>query len=211
MAQNYKVQAGDHTSSLAAQFGFANFQTIWDDPHNEALRKKRTDPHVLNPGDVIYIPDKEPKSVERPTGKLHVFEVQRQNLLLKLIVRDFDDQPVANTDCVLVIDDATYNLTTDAHGRIEKEIQRTAQGGTLKIPSLEYEFPVKIGYLDPVDEETGWRARLINLGYHLAPQDTSDKLLLQYAIEEFQCDYKLKVTGVLDAGTRSKLKEVHGG
>jgi hypothetical protein len=211
MAQTYTIQGGDHTSGIAARFGFADFHTIWDHPQNAALKKKRSDPHVLMPGDALFVPDKEPKTVERPTGRVHTFQVKQQRLFLKLAVRDFDDQAVANTDCVLEVDGTVYNLQTDGKGRIDKEIPRNAQGGTLKIPSLGYEFPVKIGYLDPVDEETGWRARLINLGYHAGPLDAPDKLLLQYAIEEFQCDYKLRVTGVLDAGTRAKLKEVHGG
>ena len=210
MPQNYSVKDGDHISGIAAKFGFFDFKSVWNAPENTELRIKRQDPHVLMPGDSLYIPDKQQKTIGRPTGAVHTFVIKRQPLLLKLALRDFDDQPIANTECVLEIDGAVFSLKTDGEGRIEQKIEAGAQGGTLKIPDLEYEFPVKIGYLNPIDEDSGWRARLINLGYHAGPLDSPDKLL-QYAIEEFQCDYKLKVTGILDASTQAKLKEVYGG
>jgi len=211
MAQSYKIQPGDHASRLADRFGFADFKTIWNDPQNAALRAKRNDPHVLMPGDTIHIPDKQQKTVDRPTGKMHTFVVKRRKLLLKLTVLDFDARPVAKKDCELEIDGAIFKLQTDANGCIQQAIPRTAIGGTLKIPDLAYEFPVKIGHLDPVEEDTGWRARLINLGYHPGVMDSNDGLQLQHAIEEFQCDHKLKVTGIPDAATRAQLKGTHGG
>jgi hypothetical protein len=211
MAQTYTIQPGDHASRLADQFGFADFQTIWSDPQNSGLRAKRADPHVLMPGDKLYIPDKQQKTVDRPTGKLHTFVVKRKQLLLKLTVLDFDDQPVAKNDCELEIDGKIFKLQTDAQGRIQQPISRSAVGGKLKIIDLDYEFPVKIGHLDPVEEDTGWRARLINLGYHLGAVDSPDDPQLKYALEEFQCDHKLKVTGELDSATRAKLKGMHGG
>jgi hypothetical protein len=211
MAQSYKVQHGDHASRLAEQFGFADFRTIWNDPQNAELRAKRSDPHVLMPGDTLHIPDKQQKTVDRPTGKLHRFVVKRQKLLLKLTILDFDDEPVAKKDCELEIDGKIFKLQTDAKGRIEQPIPRTAIGGKLRIPDLDYELPVKIGHLDPVEEDTGWRARLINLGYYAGALDSQDDRQVKYAIEEFQCDHRLKATGVLDAATRAKLKGMHGG
>jgi hypothetical protein len=40
--------------------------------------------------------------------------------------------------------------------------------------------------------------------------DQADGLRLHYALEQFQFDYKLEVTGEPDAATRTKLREVHG-
>jgi N-acetylmuramoyl-L-alanine amidase len=210
MGTNHTIEDGEHLSSIAAKFGFADFKTIWNDPGNEELRQRVADPHVLLPGDVVFIPDTKLGVAQRPTGQTHVFFLKASKLLLQLRVQDFDNQPIANTECVLEIDGQIFNLRTDGQGNIQQKIARTAVGGTLKLPDLDYEFPVKIGYLNPVDDETGWRARLTNLGYHLGPLDSSDKLLLQYAIEEFQCDHKLKVTGVMDDATKAKLEDEHG-
>jgi hypothetical protein len=71
-------------------------------------------------------------------------------------------------------------------------------------------MPVKIGHLDPLDEETGWKARLINLGYYEGCLADPDGTRFQYAIEEFQCDQDVKVSGKLDDSTKAKLKQVHG-
>ena len=40
--------------------------------------------------------------------------------------------------------------------------------------------------------------------------DGLNTALMHYALEEFQCDQKLSVTGELDSATRAKLKELHG-
>jgi hypothetical protein len=70
--------------------------------------------------------------------------------------------------------------------------------------------PVRIGDLDPVNEETGQMARLANLGYYRASLDKPDQDELLSAIEEFQCDNKLAVDGDCGPKTQAKLKEVHG-
>jgi len=101
-------------------------------------------------------------------------------------------------------------MQSGGDGLIQADIPRTAQTGTLRIPLLELEYSIKIGHLDPIDEDSGWQARLINLGYHADPSGDTDQEQLRYAIEEFQCDHQLSVTGALDAETRAKLNELHG-
>jgi N-acetylmuramoyl-L-alanine amidase len=209
MTASHTVAQGEHLSRIAREYGFRNFNTIWDHPQNAELKKKRANPNVLNPGDTLYIPDKEQKTVGRPTAQLHTFTVPARKLMLRIVVRDFDNQPVVNSACVLEIADAKYNLTTNAQGRIEQAIPDTAEDGVLRIPSLEIDVPVKVGHLDPAEEELGWQ-RLINLGYHAEALSDEDDRKLRQSVEEFQCDYKMKVTGELDASTRAKLKEIHG-
>jgi hypothetical protein len=36
----------------------------------------------------------------------------------------------------------------------------------VKLPAVDIEFAFKIGHLPPEDEEFGWQARLVNLGYY---------------------------------------------
>jgi hypothetical protein len=68
MSTNHVIEQGEHLSHLAAQYGFRDYLTIWDHPNNAALKDKRQNPNVLFPGDSVFIPDKEKKSVSRPTG-----------------------------------------------------------------------------------------------------------------------------------------------
>jgi hypothetical protein len=208
----HTVQQGEHLSRIAFLYGFRDYQTIWNHPENAQLKAKRKTPNILLPGDKLFIPDKVPKVEVRPTGQSHRFQLAGQSLKLRIVLRDFDNQPIAGTACVLDVEGQSYDLQTDSEGLIEVDIPAGAENGTLRVPDLELAHAVKIGHLDPVDEDSGWQARLINLGYFAGStgDDSADDLRLHYAIEQFQCDYKLKVTGELDDSTRSKLREVHG-
>jgi len=120
---------------------------------------------------------------------------------------------IAGAQCILEIEGAYYNLTSEKTGLVRQRIPRTAKTGKLRVPSLDIEIPCQVGSLDPIDEDSGWRARLIHLGYHhgdLDAEEDDDQQRLRHAIEEFQCDFKLKVTGQLDAPTRANLKDAHG-
>lgn len=210
MPQSYSVCPGDHVFNIANKFGFRDYRIIWDHPKNAALKQKRINPHVLFPGDSIYIPDKTEKKESIATTCVHRFQISAEPLKLRLVLRDFDNEPVPNMDCELEVEGQIYKLKSNGSGLIEKEIPATAQKGVLRVPDLDLELPIKIGYLDPHDEESGWQGRLINLGYHPGPVGDEDTEHLGYSIEEFQCDHGLKVTGKLDDATRSKLKEAHG-
>lgn len=205
------VQEGDHLTGLAVQFGFLDFNTIWNDPANADLKNKRKDPHILLPGDVLTIPDKRDKNVSIETTKVHTFQIKTQPLKLKLVLKDFDNQPIAGVDCVLVVEGQSFKLKSDGQGMIQTAVPPTAVTGQLTIADLDVDMPVKIGHLDPYDEDPGWRARLINLGYFV-PQsdDDGDAEQLGHALEEFQCDHQLPVTGNLDNATRDQLKTQHG-
>lgn len=206
----HTIQQAEHLSNIAAKYGFYDYLTIWDHPDNADLKKKRGNPHALLPGDVLQIPDKVEKNASCGTAKRHTFKIKRSPLKLRLVLRDFDNEPMADTDCELEIEGSRIPLKTDGDGLVETEVPPTAESGVLYVPSLDMEVAVRIGHLDPHDEESGWLGRLINLGYaddHLGSSSEED---LRSDIEEFQCDYELDVTGVLDAATKAKLKEVHG-
>lgn len=207
MPSQYIVKQGDHLSGIAEQFGFTDYREIWNYPENADLKKQRKNPHVLFPGDCIIVPDKVERIESRSTEKRHKFKLRRDPLILRLALKDFDDLPIANIACELRIGSNLYRLKTDGEGKLEQKIPNSAQGGTLSIPELGMEVPMRIGDLDPVTEKSGWQGRLANLGYN--PGD-SDEEQLRCAIEEFQCDYKLPVTGVLDDATKAKMEQVHG-
>ena len=207
MPTEYIVKQGDHLSGIAERFGFGDYQPIWDHPENAELKNLRNNPHVLFPGDRLIVPDKDLWIESRPTDQQHKFVLKVTPLILRLVIKDFDDLPIAHLDCELQIDGELYRLKSDGDGKIQQEISKSAQGGTLRVPELGLEMAVRVGHLDPVTEKSGWSGRLSNLGYHTG--ESSDEQL-RYAIEEFQCDYKLPVTGVADDETKAKIMKVHG-
>lgn len=211
MSISHTVQQGEHISRIAKQYGYRDYRIIWDAPENADLRKERDNPNVLYPGDTLVIPDKEEKKEQRATGQVHVFQVPAPRLKLRIALKDYDNLPIANERCLLEVAGKTQSLETDGSGILETEIPADAEMGKLTIPNLDIETPVEIGHLDPVEEESGVAARLINLGYFDPSGDTKvDTLRLRYAIEMFQRDFGLKVSGELDSATRAKLREAHG-
>jgi hypothetical protein len=67
----------------------------------------------------------------------------------------------------------------------------------------EFEFVMVVFVdIDEADTDEAALQRLHNLGYEQGPTPAND-------IRDFQTDYKLVVTGTLDAPTKAKLLEVH--
>ena len=136
--------------------------------------------------------------------------------MLRIVFKTIDDQPIANEDCELQVDGRVYSLTTDEDGMIEQRIPSTAEAGRLIFKNSEISFdwiPIKIGHLDPIEEVSGWQARLNNLGYYFGPIDGKLSEYLREAVEEFQCDYfkdPMQVDGECGSKTQAKLKKIHG-
>jgi N-acetylmuramoyl-L-alanine amidase len=133
MAVTHIVKQGETLSGIAAQHGFGNFRTIFDHPNNAALKARR-DPHVLFPGDRVFIPDRIEKNENRQTGAVHVFATEIRPLLLRLKLLDLDRNPIANAICDVGVEtppppvkkDApppkpeTQKIPTDAAGFLER-------------------------------------------------------------------------------------------
>ncbi|MBI3757313.1 MAG: peptidoglycan-binding protein [Deltaproteobacteria bacterium] len=219
MGKYHTVVQGEHLSSLAKKYGFSDYQTIWNDGQNAEVKKKRKNPNVLFPGDRLFIPDKHEKQEARNTEKLHRFVLQQPPLKLQLLVEDLYEKPVAGAAYELELEGESRPRTqnTGGDGKIEEAIPPTVERGVLVIkdpetPLNEIRLAVKIGHLDPVEEISGQKGRLNNLGYYAGPiAEDEDELWFRSAVEEFQCDYQLTVDGICGPQTQAKLREVHDG
>jgi len=215
MPKQHTVKLGEHVARIAEQHGFRTYRIIWDHPANAALRQKRQNPNVLYPGDQVQIPDKQAKRESRPAGQTHRFQVKGEEIILRLVAEDIHGKPIANADCELRIEGQVYRLKSDASGRIEHQVPASSEKGELVIknvetPWKEQTIKLQIGHLHPVEEVSGQVGRLNNLGYYAGGVDPPDELLLQSAVEEFQCDHGLDVDGKCGPDTQQKLLEVHG-
>ncbi len=214
MPKVYTVTPGDTLSSIAEQFGFARFETIWNDEANADLRALRPNPHVLLPGDQVTIPDRVERLESAEAGKRQRFLLHRPALWLRMALRDESDRPHANTPCVLEVAGESHELVTDAGGLLSVEIPRSSTQARLTVDDPELEFdirvPMAIGHLDPVESPSGQRDRLRNLGYYLVEGDEEDEPALRSAVEEFQCDQGLPVTGDCDPATQERLQAQYG-
>lgn len=207
------IEQGEHLSQIAEREGFRDAMTIWNAGENAELRAKRENPGVLYPGDELFVPDKIQQRLPRPTTQTHVFVTKVDLLKLRVAIVDFDNRPIANEPGILVVEGRRRDVTTDGDGVVEVKVPRSARSGQLSFPKYGIELPMSIGELDPVDEASGWRARLVNLGYYRGGIDDDGEVaekLWSWALEEFQCDMKLKVTGQPDGATLARLKKEHG-
>jgi peptidoglycan hydrolase-like protein with peptidoglycan-binding domain len=127
---------------------------------------------------------------------------------------DFDNQPMANLNCKLHVEGDVLELKTDGDGLIEREIPETSQSALVTYTDLgsglDVGIPIKIGHLDPLEEVSGQKGRLNNLGYNAGRVDQGPDEQFKIAVQEFQCDFELKVDGVCGSSTQAKLKEIHG-
>lgn len=215
MSQIHIVQQGEHLSGIAQSNGFRNFHTIWDDPNNAALRARR-DPHVLLPGDKLFIPDHQDKTENRPTGATHVFAVNETRIFLRLKVLDINNQPEKKIPCdEFVGTKPPDNIPTDATGLMDdpNPLDPNVQVGQLVAhiqppppppskdnpnpdppPETQLKFDLRIGKLNPEFKFSGQQARLNNLGYY-AGFTLKDLDQLLWAAEEFECDHITKPVG----------------
>jgi hypothetical protein len=199
----HTVKQGEQLSSIAAQYGFSDYKLIWNDSNNAKLREKR-DPHVLFPGDQVFVPQKVLKNEDGVTTKIHIFEVKEVPLFLRVRVRDIDEKPIDNALYKLDLDskqDPNRSGSTNAEAILTEKIQPTLVDAklavTVTLPSAEKDvdfeidevkYDLKVGFLNPKTTFSGQQARLNNLGYFagFASEETDQ---LRWAIEEFQCDH----------------------
>jgi len=209
MSKEHTVKQGETMASIAHDFGFFSFDTLWNHPGNAELKKRRDNPLVLSPGDVVFIPDKTSKTVSAATNAAHVFVVKRAPLKVRFALLDLQRSPLTKTKVTVFVDGAESSLTTDGDGNIEIAVKATTR--QLKVVVRDEEIVLDVGHLDPVGKTTGLQARLLNLGYfHGEIGDESNVDETNFALRLFQADQDLDVTGEADEQTRAKLIAAHG-
>jgi hypothetical protein len=227
MSHLHRVEPGETISSIAKVNNFANYLTIWNDPGNDGLRTIRHNPHILEVGDSVFIPDL-PENVSHGSDtQRHVFALESPALLLNLQLQDLDGKPIAGQACVLRVDakdqngrealEDTFELDSDKNGKLSQEILEDADIAELTVG--DDRFLIFIGLLGPIGSNQGMRSRLNNLGYFAGLENDTDTEQLRWALEEFQHDHNISPPNgdVDDArnkaklrATQKKLGEIHG-
>jgi N-acetylmuramoyl-L-alanine amidase len=211
---NYTVKDGETIASIADRYGLASWKRIYDHPDNAGFRQKRPNPNLVYPGDIIFVPDQETITYDKPADQEHKFTLKRPKQWLRIKVEDYDTQPLAHEKYKLKVGDRSYEGTTDGTGLLEIEIDVQAASGRLTIG--EHRFDLSIGDLNPIQQTpdggvSGVQGRLRNLGY---PTGAIDGLMgpkTSQAIRYFQADEALPVTGEMDSATRKCLIQRYGG
>ncbi len=211
MPIEHRVTFGEHLPAIAEQHRFRSSKTLWHAPENRALRAQRL-LEVLATGDVVHVPPRGQKTVERATGSRHHFVVVQERLELKLRLVGPGFAPLEGSAVEIATTrpkGASQTLDSDGSGVIAVVIPRSTAKASLVLDGRKYD--IRVGGLDPVSTNLGFFSRLVNLGYiEVTPIDDVNGKEQIAAIEEFQCDHQLPLSGEADAATRAQLVEVHG-
>ena len=205
----YTVRQGDTTASIAYEAGFL-WETIWNHGNNAELKRQRGNPNVLYPGDVLFVPELQPKEEAGATEQRHRFRRRGVPEKLRIRLLDENDEPRSGLPYVLEIDGGLFEGTTNDEGVIEHPISPAARGGRLTVgESGEERYRLNLGHLDPIQEITGVQGRLRNLGMYLGEVNGEMTPETVEAIREFQRHRNLEENGALDDETRRQLADLH--
>jgi hypothetical protein len=125
-----------------------------------------------------------------------------------------EEEPISNAPYIFEVDGSLVDEgKTDGDGGVEIPLPPNAKEGRITVhpgKPEEKTFALQLGGVDPVDEVSGVRQRLANLGFFCAPEGPADAEDLQTSLRKFQEKNSLDVTGKIDDATKSKLKDLHG-
>jgi hypothetical protein len=204
-AISYTVGQGETLTSIAFKFGFFP-DTLWNLPENQALKTLRVNGDILMPGDVLSIPSLRPANYEKPAQQRHRF--RRRGVPARLRLQFLGDHgPRADTPYVLTVDQHRLEGRTDGDGVLDVFVPPNARAGEVTIDGTSY--ALQLGALDPVNELTGVRKRLNNLGFYCGDADAAPDAALEHALQKFQERMSLPVTGEVDDATRAALAQLH--
>lgn len=215
MPRSHTVRPGECLVTIARQYGFLDFKTIYEHTDNADLRRIRPNPNILHPGDEVFIPDLTSKTVRLPTGQSHKFTVKSAKKELALTLLDHAGEPIGGEPYELQVEGepARTGKQTDGEGKLKESIPAGKTKAVLTIRGRALEL--RLGHINPLrdvpdDDISGVQGRLKNLGYHVAAADGAHKPASAAAIALFQADEDVDVTGELDDATLAKLEERHG-
>lgn len=209
-SKGHRIREGECIESIAFENGLF-WETIWDDQANAELKRIRKNPNALLPGDKVVIPEKRNKEVSIETENTHRFKRLGVPSRLYFIVEG-EDGPCAEEPYVLDIDGQLINGTTNSEGEIRESIAPDAKTCLITVGKEPdaIRFEVKLGHIDPIDEVSGVKARLNNLGYDCGEENDKMNEETIEAIKAFQENAGLPVTGQIDQATLGEIESVHG-
>lgn len=213
------VKQGEWLASIAASYGFKDWQFVWDAAENDALRTRRTVPEQLLPGDPVFIPALRSKTERCASGSLHAFVIDLGEMTIKLKLKDAFGEAIGNTEYEVTYQtlagDGSVAGATDGSGALEAKLPMGAQRVHLGLPSLGQSIEIAAGHMDPDRDgeqlvTSGVLGRLANLGY--PTHEGSDAAEQALAIQTYQRERmgRQDATGELDDATRQAIVDEYG-
>jgi hypothetical protein len=208
----YVVKQGDFLSKLAFMQGF-DASAVWNDPKNADLCKLRPDPDMLAPGDLLYVPDPNPQVLALTGQSSNDYQADVPSLTITVTLKDGDRQVLVDEPYVIEgLGGDPVEGKSGADGSVIISATVLIREVTIVLPNRNLSQTVLVGDLDPLEEDSGVRMRLAQLGYLAHGWESTDDIDdIRAAIEAFQVASGLPdPTGIMDDATRAALGKAHG-
>lgn len=225
----YVVRQGDYLTRLAVQHGF-DADEVWSHESNRDLRERRPNRDMLAPGDILHLPERDPRAAPFRSGGTRRYQARVPKVPVRIVLRS-GREPIRDEPFVVTGAGRTaIEGTSDGEGVIRFEVPVHVTEVYLRLPRSNAAYPVLVGHMDPLEEESGVRARLEHLGYLSPPlrdvlargplgplahrRDTIPEPpddALEQAVRRFQTANGLEATGAVDDATRDALRRAHDG
>lgn len=202
MSTTHTVQQGENLSKIARLHKIPNWRDIYFHESNADFRKKRPNPNIICPGDLIHIPDSVNKSVTIRTGAHHVFYVDRETQTLTLRLLGEDGRPKGRVQADLTINGQKKSVISSADGKLKIEFDDPAVE-TMHVdvfadpessePTHQYEL--QLAHLDPADTLSGLQARLNGLGHDCGVVDGVYGKRTKEGIKSYQAACNMNADG----------------
>jgi N-acetylmuramoyl-L-alanine amidase len=212
--RTHVVRQGECLATIARHYGYIDPMTIYNHSSNSELRKLRSNPFLLFPGDRVRIPDRPLKVAPCQTGRTHNFLVMLPTKKFRMVLARGDGRALEGIPWELQVLGVVHQGKTGADGVIEVEIDARASLAMLSTNGGTPQ-PVGIGHLNPMRQAddggvTGVQARLNNLGYSPGPVDGELGPKTRAAIRRFEEDQGMEPKGDISEALMKKLEQAHG-
>lgn len=216
--RSHTVQPGEHLCAVAAKYGLTDWKTVWD--ANADIARRRKNPNLLCPGDVLTVPVAKEQKEGAETEKHHRIEAELSPLCLRLEIVDPRYRALADREVKLSFRRGeAFGGRTDDRGRIAFEGLPRNSGPARLVVSVgrfSEELELRIGALPPLLEETderqtwiGVQQRLWNLGFYDGEISGLPGRDAKEALRRFRIRAGLSDSDALDEAVQRRLLEVH--
>jgi hypothetical protein len=218
----YVVRGGDYLTSIAHRNG-TTVDAILALSENAKLKKQRANPEILAVGDVVYIPDPKLKWLGVQVGSSNSFKGTIPKVTVSVVLKGPDGKPLAGKTVTTHPVLSENPIKTDGKGLLSVEVGVLVRTVEVEVEDSGLRFHLRVGNLDPHDEDSGALSRLRQLGYvgnegpHVAGrpwlaahEETANRLALARGVAAFQTKNGKEATGELDDDAASAIRDEHG-
>ncbi len=206
----YIVRQGDYVARTAAAIGCSE-EEIWDYEKNRELKAHGRTEEVLNPGDILYVPDRRLPGVAVTLQADNAFAARVPAVMVRVKFM-VDGAPRANQKYTVECAGGPVEGTSDGEGVVEFDVSTATRSVIVVFDDPPGAYALNIGGTDPATVNSGVFGRLRQLGYFGLSTDrdaVSDEDLAA-ALASFQQSQGVEPTGEMDEETRRRLETAFG-